>query len=159
MKVVLFIIIFVAGLSLASAEETTFESILGRATVKTIVDQAVRSLEVSKEQNGPRASVEPRLAEDVVVLAGKTKVTVSADEELSTRKKRLTDRLTKGVAGFFNDYRDFTAQRESNAEVVMLRLSKLESFLEWFKKEKRCGKIPCNIPPCCGDCDGCEEKK
>jgi len=133
------------------AEESTFEKALDGEKVKMIVSQAAVDLMAEKNDKYPRVIVEPRLYEKIVALAGATKVTLDD----TTKRFDPAKRLKQGVGFFFKDYRDFVGEREKHPKSLVLGTKYLEKFFEWVKKEKGCGKIPCDIPPCCGNCDDC----
>jgi hypothetical protein len=156
MKTYLTLITLILGASPTLAQENTFGTILGAPTVKKIVNRAVVDVMAGKDEKHRRIVVEPALYEEIVLRAGETKLTITVGD---SEKLLIVRRLKEGVTGFLKDYRDFVAEREKNIDVLILPLEGLDDFVGWFKKQKRCGKIPCDIPPCCGDCDGCDGKK
>ena len=152
--------IFVVLLAVTSvaAEETTFNKVLKPEIVARIVDQASKSItETPRDENSPKTVVEPRLRQEVIRRAGDTALTI---EDSSDPVRFATGRLLEGVTKFFHDYRDFVIKaREVQGTLVILTANELSSFLESVVAAKQCGQIPCSIPPCCGNCHGCEPKK
>ncbi len=151
----LIVIAVMFSASFAEASERTFKDILGEEKVRMVVRTAANEATEQKEDRSPRTRVEPSLYERVVVLAGETKVR-TADLQLPMR---AAARLKQGVVAFFEDYRAFLVEQGSEIGPLRLGVRHLNDFIEWFKSAKGCGKIPCDIPPCCGDCDGCKQTR
>jgi hypothetical protein len=154
MKILPTLIALFVGASIAGAEESTFDSVLGRETVEKIVNEIVDEVRTQKNEF-TKVIVERDLTEEVVTLAGKSKVTTRELQDRDFAAKRLQGGLTI----FFHNYRDFVAREETNFKSLVLGLPKLNDFFDWLKTAEGCGKIPCSIPPCCGDCDGCKRKE
>ena len=152
MSICRILVALVIGVSVADADETTFKKLLGEEKVKNIVNQVV--VDFTKEHNlaYPKITIASLLYERVLSLAGETKI------ESSESPSRASDRLGEGVAGFFRDYRDYMMLEHKGNQLV-LEPEQLDGFFEWLKERKPCGKLPCDIPPCCGNCDNCEGVK
>ena|SRR5438046_2539463 len=151
MKTHLTLLSLLINMLVVNAEESTFEKVLGADKVKLIVNEAAVELMAEKHEKYPKVIVEPLLYEKVVVLAGAARVTLNNVEKYYDPSTRLK----KGVNSFFKDYRDFVGERQKPSEALILGIKQLADFLGWFKTNKGCGKIPCDIPPCCGNCDDC----
>jgi hypothetical protein len=151
MKVAALLIALAMGPSLAKAEETTFKKFLGEARVTSIVKGAGHQLIVGSVAQYPKAAITPDLYDRIITLAGDAKVTVQPFGMRQSVEKRLTE----GVTAFFKDYRDYWLRDQKN-ETLKLGSEGLNGFFLWLEKRKPCGRYPCDIPPCCGECDGCK---
>lgn len=153
------IILALLAVTSASAEETTFNNVLGSEKVAQIVKEASTSItQAPRDSQRPSTVVEPKLQQKITQRAGDTKLTVKG-EDSAKRVIFATRRLREGVIKFFRDYRDFVIQvKEFHDAVLVLTTDELGRFFESVKAAKQCGQLPCDIPPCCGNCDGCETK-
>ena len=68
--------------------------------------------------------------------------------------RRTETWLEAGFRRFMNDYITYLL-KENKSNVIIVGSKNLPEFLEVQKK--RCGEIPCSVPPCCGNvCDPCK---
>lgn len=64
--------------------------------------------------------------------------------------------LREGVHKFIIEYTSYLKARHREKTMLVVGTEDLEKFLS--KRRKKCGELPCSIPPCCGDCDPCKSK-
>ena len=139
----------------------TVEEVLGKEKVYSILVNVFQKWEI--EQVGKGLFLEPGSLREI------------EKHVLSTKAPKINSErwLKNGFSKFLKDYRNFllnyiddfhrahpeeTWMHYGPEKKLLAPILLLRSFLQY--QSKRCGEIPCSVPPCCGDeCDPCSNRR
>ncbi len=157
MRFIILVLTFFLLVFQIEAAQTTILETLGKQRVRSVFLSAVAEAPKALEIRDLQIRVPANIPEELLRSIEETKITIPSSE--NEKSKFVVDRLRKGIIVFCEEYIEFRRIKEPQIQVILVEGRWIPDFMDWRKKNKDCGKLPCAIPPCCGDCDGCGKSK